>query len=181
MGVPPVLIYFRLGVSTINHPCSFWDPQPFSNTPKRKRNVQPPNEIIERRPNLWKSLEDHLTVGFHVKNIGEASWFFSTKETKKGYMFFFSVSVMLSLPGPNPVLAQPSQSSEIPSEPWDANWVPDDFPSSSMISPSWRFSMIATELMLGWAVCCNKQGDLTEIKTPTASLDEHTKPKHTLW
>jgi len=53
------------------------------------------------------------------------------------------------------------------------------FPSnSSMISPdenlvvttSWRFSMIATELMLGWAVgqlvWCNKQGDLTEIKTP---------------
>jgi hypothetical protein len=50
----------------------------------------------------------------------------------------------------------------------------DDFPSnSSMISPdenlvvttSWRFSMIATELMLGWAVFFATQGDLTEIKT----------------
>lgn len=105
-------------------------PQPFSNTPKRKRNVQPPKEIIERRPNLWKSLEDHLTVGFHVKKNCCSFLICSTKETKKGYMFFFSVSVMLSLPGPNPVLAQPSQGcSEIPwpeicGMPWDA----DDFP-----------------------------------------------------
>ena len=43
----------------------------------------------------------------------------------------------------------------------------DDFPSnSSMISPdenlvvttSWRFSMIATELMLGWAVFLQLRG-----------------------
>ena len=87
-------------------------PQPFSNTPKRKRNVQ---------PQMRSSKGDQTWVS------GRSSY----------------------------------------------RWIPcekngeDDFPSnSSMISPdenlvvttSWRFSMIATELMLGWAVFLQLRG-----------------------